>query len=92
MGCGKCRRWPARRFGAATDFRRTFGAMTDPRRANTFYKVVVNHEEQYRVQRAHLEVPAGWRDAGMTGTEAECQAYVKARSGHRSGAPRAGDT
>ena len=40
-------------------------------------KVVVNHEEQYSVWPIDRENPPGWRDAGQTGTKAECLAYIK---------------
>ncbi len=43
----------------------------------TIYKVVVNHEEQYSLWPADRENPAGWRDAGKSGTKAECLEYVK---------------
>ena len=42
----------------------------------TVYKVVVNHEEQYSVWPADRENPPGWRDAGKSGTKAECLAYI----------------
>jgi MbtH protein len=41
------------------------------------YKVVINHEEQYSIWLADRENPAGWRDAGKTGTKDECLAYIK---------------
>ena len=41
------------------------------------YKVVLNHEEQYSLWPAGKENPSGWRDAGKSGTRAECLAYVK---------------
>ena len=41
------------------------------------YRVVVNHEEQYSIWRADREIPAGWRDAGKTGTKPECLAHIK---------------
>ena len=41
------------------------------------YKVVVNHEEQYSIWLADRENPAGWREAGKTGTKDECLAYIK---------------
>jgi MbtH protein len=44
---------------------------------DNIYKVVVNHEEQYSIWPADRENPLGWRDAGKTGTKAECLAYVK---------------
>ena len=40
------------------------------------YKVVVNHEEQYSVWPADRENPLGWRDAGKSGSKAECLAYI----------------
>jgi MbtH protein len=40
------------------------------------YQVLVNDEEQYSLWPAHLEVPAGWRPDGMTGTRDECSAHV----------------
>jgi MbtH protein len=43
----------------------------------TLYKVVVNHEEQYSIWPAHRENALGWKDAGKSGTKAECLAYVK---------------
>ncbi len=43
----------------------------------TIYKVVVNHEEQYSIWPADRETPAGWRDAGKTGTKAECLEFIK---------------
>ncbi len=44
---------------------------------STVYKVVVNHEEQYSLWPADRENAPGWKDAGKTGTKAECLAYVK---------------
>jgi len=41
------------------------------------YKVVVNHEEQYSIWPAERENAPGWRDAGQTGTKAECLAYIE---------------
>jgi MbtH protein len=41
------------------------------------YKVVVNHEEQYSIWFVARENPAGWRDAGKSGTRAQCLAYIK---------------
>ena len=38
----------------------------------SFYKVVVNHEEQYSIWPVDQENPLGWRDAGKTGPKAEC--------------------
>jgi MbtH protein len=41
------------------------------------YKVVVNHEEQYSIWPAERENALGWKDAGKTGSKAECLAHVK---------------
>jgi len=43
----------------------------------TVYRVVVNHEEQYSIMAADRGNPAGWRDAGKSGTKAECLAHIK---------------
>jgi MbtH protein len=42
----------------------------------TIYKVVVNHEEQYSIWAADRENPLGWRDAGPSGSKAECLPYI----------------
>ena len=42
----------------------------------TIYKVVINHEEQYSIWPVDRENPLGWRDAGKSGTKAECLAYI----------------
>jgi MbtH protein len=42
----------------------------------TEFTVVVNHEEQYSVWPVDRPVPAGWREAGFTGTREECLAHV----------------
>lgn len=44
---------------------------------NTIYRVVVNHEEQYSIWPDWQEIPAGWREAGKTGTKDECLAHIK---------------
>ena len=41
------------------------------------YKVVLNHEKQYSIWPADRENALGWRDAGKSGTKAECLAYIK---------------
>jgi MbtH protein len=43
----------------------------------TVYKVVVNHEEQYSIWDASLEIPRGWQEVGPSGTKDECLAYIK---------------
>lgn len=45
--------------------------------AQTLYKVVINHEEQYSIWPADRESPLGWRDAGHQGTKDTCLNYVK---------------
>jgi MbtH protein len=49
----------------------------EEREDKTIYKVVVNHEEQYSIWPAHRENALGWRDAGKSGTKAECLAYIE---------------
>jgi MbtH protein len=43
---------------------------------NAVYRVVVNHEEQYSLWLTDQDLPAGWREAGKTGSKAECLAFV----------------
>ena len=43
---------------------------------STIYHVVVNHEEQYSIWPEWKAIPAGWRQAGRTGTKPECLAYI----------------
>ncbi|MDO9335237.1 MAG: MbtH family NRPS accessory protein [Caulobacter sp.] len=43
----------------------------------TVYKVVVNAEEQYSIWPADRELPAGWNEAGKSGSKAECLAYIQ---------------
>jgi MbtH protein len=50
---------------------------TDEKEDQTVYKVVVNHEEQYSIWPVDRENPVGWRDAGKTGSKAECLGYIK---------------
>lgn len=38
--------------------------------------VVVNDEEQYSIWPQGRQAPPGWREAGMTGTKAECLAFI----------------
>jgi MbtH protein len=42
----------------------------------TIYKVVMNDEEQYSIWPADRENALGWRDAGKSGSKAECLAYI----------------
>jgi len=43
----------------------------------TTYRVVVNHEEQYSIWPDWKEIPAGWREAGMTGSKEACLEHIK---------------
>ncbi len=49
----------------------------DNQENTTIYKVVVNHEEQYSIWPANKENALGWKDAGKSGTKAECLDYIK---------------
>ena len=40
------------------------------------YTVVVNDEEQYSIWFTDQDIPAGWREAGKTGTKPECLSYI----------------
>jgi len=40
------------------------------------YRVVVNHEEQYSIWPNDREFPAGWTDAGMSGSKEECLEHI----------------
>lgn len=51
--------------------------MTDHEDDTTIYKVVVNHEEQYSIWPADRENAPGWRDAGTSGSKAECLAHIE---------------
>lgn len=41
------------------------------------YRVVMNHEEQYSLWAADRELPAGWTDAGKSGSKDECLAHIE---------------
>jgi MbtH protein len=41
------------------------------------YKVVCNDEEQYSIWWLGRDNPPGWRDAGASGTKAECLAWIE---------------
>ena len=43
----------------------------------TAYLVVANHEEQYSIWPADLEMPIGWRAVGKTGPKKECLDYIR---------------
>jgi MbtH protein len=58
----------------STQRRRSMSEERDPFKT---YKVVVNHEEQYSIWPEHRSNPLGWRDAGKSGSKAECLEYIK---------------
>jgi len=41
------------------------------------YRVVVNHEEQFSLWPVASELPAGWSEAGKTGSKEDCLAYIE---------------
>jgi MbtH protein len=47
-----------------------------PEDSETFV-VVVNGEEQYSIWPATRQIPAGWREAGYTGSRADCLSHVE---------------
>ncbi len=52
--------------------------MTDTDREDTtIYRVVENGDGQYSIWPAEREVPFGWKDVGITGSKAECLAYIE---------------
>lgn len=42
------------------------------------YQVVINLEEQYSIWFQDVEIPDGWRAIGISGTKADCLAYIEA--------------
>jgi MbtH protein len=42
----------------------------------TIYDVVTNHEEQFSIWPTDRETPLGWWRVGVSGTRAECLAYI----------------
>ncbi len=43
----------------------------------TTFRVVTNGEEQYSLYAADRELPAGWNDAGFTGSREACLAHIE---------------
>jgi MbtH protein len=41
------------------------------------YRAVVNDEEQFSIWFADRDIPAGWREAGRSGTKADCLAFIE---------------
>ena len=46
-------------------------------KAESIYKVVINHEEQYSIWPVDRENPMGWKDVGKEGTRKECLDYIE---------------
>ena len=44
--------------------------------AGSVFRVVANGEEQYSIWPVERELPAGWRDAGYSGTRGSCLAHI----------------
>jgi MbtH protein len=42
------------------------------------FQVILNHEEQYSIWPSCKSIPSGWREAGFSGTKAECLAHIDA--------------
>lgn len=40
------------------------------------YTVVVNDEGQYSIWRTGRQIPAGWRDAGVSGSRETCLSHI----------------
>lgn len=40
------------------------------------FRVVRNDEDQYSIWATDRDLPAGWHDAGFTGSKADCLAHV----------------
>ena len=45
--------------------------------ANTRYKVVINHEEQYSIWPVKLKEPGGWKSTKMSGNLTDCMKYIE---------------
>ncbi|WP_017593867.1 MbtH family protein [Nocardiopsis potens] len=41
------------------------------------FRVVVNDEEQYSIWPTALKVPAGWKEAGVTGDRERCLEHIE---------------
>jgi MbtH protein len=41
------------------------------------YRVVVNDEAQYSIWPVDREVPAGWREVGVSGTRQRCLEHIE---------------
>lgn len=50
---------------------------TEDQDEKTVYRAVMNHEEQYSIWPVDREIPLGWKDTGVSGSKAECLAYIE---------------
>jgi len=41
------------------------------------YKVVINHEEQYSIWPARMDLPPGWNDVGFQGDRNTCLERIR---------------
>jgi uncharacterized protein YbdZ (MbtH family) len=41
------------------------------------YRVVMNHEEQYSIWPDYREIPAGWKDVGVSGVKQVCLDHIE---------------
>jgi MbtH protein len=48
----------------------------DDNEGKIIYNVVLNHEEQYSIWPVDRAIPRGWREAGKSGTKAECLEHI----------------
>ena len=55
----------------------TATAETGATAAEVIYTVVINDEAQYSVWPTFRDVPAGWREVGVSGSMADCLAHVE---------------
>jgi MbtH protein len=51
--------------------------MEDETEDDRVYMAVMNHEEQYSIWPVDRDLPAGWRDAGKSGTKKECLDFIE---------------
>jgi MbtH protein len=52
------------------------GGTMGARDEDVAHRVVVNHEEQYSIWPADLEIPAGWREVRGPRSKEDCLRYI----------------
>lgn len=45
--------------------------------ADTHFRVVANHEEQYSIWPDYKEMPLGWRETGFSGNKQACLTHIE---------------